>query len=254
MIHRSSHLGPKLDVAGLNEITVLIDRSETARTEVAMNAWARGLDGPPHKHDRKEQNFLVTAGRGKVKVGDETFPAAPGAFFYLPAGVVHQSIVEGEERLTYFLFNAFLDADKEGHASFAEHIEKVKHVRKQQATAQSATAGDGEAASAPAARPGKYVDTTKLTARATSLLSVGPTERCEAIHFRLGAGDREELAIDTEKERTFFVQAGQAVFVCGEQRVDAHARDVVFIPRGEAARIETGPNGFIATCFGTLVR
>lgn len=48
-----SQISQKLDVSGLNEITVLIDRSETALTEVAINSWSPGLDGPPHAHEAK---------------------------------------------------------------------------------------------------------------------------------------------------------------------------------------------------------
>ncbi|MBE7538338.1 MAG: cupin domain-containing protein [Opitutaceae bacterium] len=92
MIIRHPQEGQKLDVAGLNEITVLIDRSETALTEVAINAWTPGLDGPPHVHERKEQNFLVLDGHGEVHIGGRTFQAAAGDFFYVPAGMVHQTI------------------------------------------------------------------------------------------------------------------------------------------------------------------
>ena len=253
MIHRKGNTGLKLDVAGLNEIIVLVDRSETELTEVAMNSWALGLDGPPHKHDRKEQNFLVTAGRGKVRIGRDEFPARPGAFFYVPAGVIHQTINEGAERLTYFLFNAFLDSDKEGHASFAEHIEKVKHIRKQQAATQSVAPGAEESAQAPAPRPGRTIDTTTLTAAATPLLTTGPTERCEALHHQLGAGERLTLAPDARKEQTFYVQAGSAVCRAGGKEAPASAGDALFLPRHEAAEIVAGPAGFRAVSFGTVV-
>ncbi|MBM4144343.1 MAG: hypothetical protein FJ225_12235 [Lentisphaerae bacterium] len=61
MIHKRYDEGERLDVAGLNEITVLIDRSLTARTEVGLNSWVPGQDGPPHRHEAKEQIFFVTA-------------------------------------------------------------------------------------------------------------------------------------------------------------------------------------------------
>ena len=37
MICRRYNQGPRLDVAGLNQIVVVIDRSETARTELGLN-------------------------------------------------------------------------------------------------------------------------------------------------------------------------------------------------------------------------
>ena len=70
--------------------------------------------------------------------------------------VVHQTIVTGDAPLSYFLFNAFLDASKEGHASFADHIAKVKEVRRQQAESQQAAVAGAEAR-AVSDRPGKWV-------------------------------------------------------------------------------------------------
>ena len=141
MICRHFKQGQKLNVADLNEITVLIDRSETELTEVALNSWKAGLDGPPHFHDQKEQLFFITQGNGVVKIGDAAYSAAVGDLFYVPAGVVHQTVTGDGLPLEYLLFNAFLSEDKEGHASFADHIEKVKATRKLQAQTQQA--GDG---------------------------------------------------------------------------------------------------------------
>ena len=64
MINRYFKEGEKLDVAGLNQIIVLLDRSETVKTEIALNIWPPNLDGPPHKHDEKEQIFYFTSGKG----------------------------------------------------------------------------------------------------------------------------------------------------------------------------------------------
>ncbi|MDW8309610.1 MAG: cupin domain-containing protein, partial [Verrucomicrobiales bacterium] len=121
MICRSAQQAQRLDVAGLNEILVLVDRSETRLTEVGLNTWRKGLEGPPHSHEAKEQIFYVTAGSGVVVVGNARYAVRPGSLVYVPPRVIHQTIVTGEDPLTYLLFNAFLDASKEGHASFAEH-------------------------------------------------------------------------------------------------------------------------------------
>src|SRR4030042_4619067 len=125
--------GQKLDVAGLNEIVVLVDRTETEFSETGWNSWTPQQDGQPHKHNDKDQVFYVTDGIGKIKIGNKTYDAKPGCLAYLPAGLLHQTITTTEERLSYMLFNVFKSNDKEGHASFAEHIEKVKKVRREQA-------------------------------------------------------------------------------------------------------------------------
>ena len=133
MICRRYNEGPRLDVAGLNEIVVIVDRGETARTEVGLNTWRAGLAGPRHKHEQKEQTFFVTAGSGWVVVGDEKRPVRCGDVVFVPAGVEHQTIAGADGPLEYLLFNTFLSDDKEGHKSFAEHIDKVKATRRAQA-------------------------------------------------------------------------------------------------------------------------
>lgn len=141
MIHRRYNEGEKLDVAGLNEIVVLLDRSETARTEIGRNTWRAGLIGPPHKHEEKEQVFFVTAGSGWIRVGNERREVGKGDLIYVPAGVEHQSVASPHEALEYLLYNTFLSDEKEGHATFAEHIEKVKATRRAQADQQSSKEG-----------------------------------------------------------------------------------------------------------------
>jgi quercetin dioxygenase-like cupin family protein len=133
MIHRRYNRGQKLDVAGLNEIAVLIDRSRTARTEVALNTWRAGLVGPPHRHAEKEQTFFVTSGAGWVVVAGKRRKVRRGDVVFVPAGVEHQTIAGAGRPLEYLLFNAFLTRRREGHKTFAEHIRKVKALRRRQA-------------------------------------------------------------------------------------------------------------------------
>ena len=133
MICRRYNQGQRLDVAGLNEIVVVIDRSETARTEVGLNVWRAGLAGPRHSHAEKEQTFFVTSGRGWVVVGDEKREVREGDVVFVPAGAPHQTIAGDARPLAYLLYNAFVTDTKEGHRSFAEHIEKVKATRRAQA-------------------------------------------------------------------------------------------------------------------------
>ena len=92
MIHRYYQDGDKLDVAGLNQITVLLDRSETELTEIGWNCWRAGLDGPPHRHDDKDQVFYITDGEGTVVLGEDRYEVSPGNAVYVPAGLIHQTI------------------------------------------------------------------------------------------------------------------------------------------------------------------
>ncbi len=254
MIYRHPAQGQKLQVSGLNEITVLIDRSETALTEVAMNSWSPKLDGPPHAHDRKEQNFLVTSGRGDVVIGGERFSAAPGDFFYVPAGVVHQTInLEPEKRLEYFLFNAFLGADKEGHASFAAHIDVVKETRQLQAKMQSVQAAGGGAAATGSARRGRKATLPAAGAMGTALVARADTDKCETLAWNLPAGAQAAVAADATKEQVLFVHAGEGRVQIGGEAVNVRAQHTLLVPPGTAAALAAGPAGLQVVSFGTLV-
>lgn len=253
MICRHQSQGHTLDVAGLNQITVLIDRSETELTEVGINSWHPGLDGPPHAHTGKEQNFLVTAGRGEVVLGGESFPAAPGDLFYVPAGVVHQTINRGTDRLTYFLFNAFLDASKEGHASFADHISKVKETRRQQAAQQRAEA-DADLTSRPKpSRRGKRIALPATGSAGVILLARTETERCEALAWHLAGSARAIIAADPVKEQTLFVVAGAGTIQVGHETAIVREGHTLLVPRGTACDLQAGPTGLQVVSFGTIV-
>lgn len=250
MIHRSRNNSQKLDVAGLNEITVFIDRSETQLTEVAFNSWTPGLDGPPHAHEAKEQNFLVLGGRGEVVIGGERFSAQAGDFFYIPAGVVHQSIgLFKDQRLEYFLFNAFLDSTKEGHASFADHIDLVKDTRRKQADTQES----GIAPAVGGGRRGKKVETQSFAAPTTTILGRDGTQRCEALHHALAEAGKLEIAADTTKEQTFYVVSGSGIFQVGDESTPVSEGEVVFVPAGTAASIIAGSGGLKTVSFGTVI-
>jgi len=260
MIHRPYNEGERLDVAGLNEITVLVDRSQTARTEVGMNSWQPGHDGPPHRHEAKEQIFFVIAGAGTVRVGGETYSVQPQDFIYVPAGVEHQTVAAGPGPLQYLLYNAFLSEDKEGHATFAEHIAAVKHIRRAQADRQDVAADGGPAAPAASTRRGKHVrglldgkrydfgaNTTHL------LLDRSETVRCEAAIVSWPPGGTGPMVSHKEKEQTFFVLEGSGkVTVDGETR-PITVGDVVFVPWKAPHTTEAGAAPLVYLCINTIV-
>ena len=218
-----------------------------------MNSWCPGLDGPPHAHDRKEQNFLVTAGRGVVKIGGESFPAEPGDYFYVPAGVVHQTVnLQPDQRLDYFLFNAFLDADKEGHASFADHISKVKEIRRRQAERQSASADPGLIPSA-SKHPGKRVATRGVDGLRTVLMDRRGAARCEAILFQLPPRGVQSPTGDETKEQTLFVLEGSGRMAVADEQADISAGEVLFVPRSANFACTAGAAGLRFVSFGTVI-
>jgi mannose-6-phosphate isomerase-like protein (cupin superfamily) len=259
MICRYFKEGKKLDVAGLNEITVLIDRSETELSEVALNSWWPGLDGPPHKHEQKEQIFFVISGQGSVKIGDEVFPAKPGDLFYVPANVIHQTINQGKAPLDYLLFNAFLDSDKEGHASFAEHVEHMKATRKLQAQTQRADAGSSQPLVSSKAKGKCLRGASALKLNASSpvsqvlLLDRAETQRCEAALVSWSAGKGTALETDGAREQTLFVLAGTGSLTVGGETKPVKHGDVVFVSRGARCAAQAGPEGLTCLSLNTIL-
>ena len=246
MICRYYKEGQKLNVADLNEITVLIDRSETELTEVAFNEWRRGLTGPPHRHTQKEQIFFIMSGAGTITIADETFEVKPDDLLYVPVGVTHQTIVTSQEPLGYILFNAFSNSDKEGHASFADHIAKVKATRKKQAETQQADA-DLQESEVLSTRRGKHINDVFSGKRfesgsktTISLLDRAEAERCETMVVSWAAGSKEAPVACEDKERTLFVLSGTGSVTIGNETRPVKPGDTVFVPRNTLHMTEAG--------------
>ena len=53
----------------------------------------------PHYHRRTEELYLFTAGRGRMRLGEETFGVAAGDCVTIPPGAEHQLWNDAEEPL-----------------------------------------------------------------------------------------------------------------------------------------------------------
>jgi mannose-6-phosphate isomerase-like protein (cupin superfamily) len=258
MINRYYKKGQKLDVAGLNEITVLVDRSETELSEIGWNSWRPNLDGPPHKHNDKDQIFYVTDGVGKVKLGDDVFDVKPGDLAYVPAGLVHQTITTTEVPLSYMLFNIFNGESKEGHASFADHIEKVKMIRKKQAETGNYNVAEENVLTD--IKPGKFINDIYSGKRyefgsnsTILLLDRNETNRCELTVVSWPSGSRGALVAHKEKEQTFFVLRGNGRVTVGTETENVNPGSVVFVPRNTPHTTEAVGSELAYLCMNGLV-
>ena len=247
MILRNPNKGEKLDVAGLNEITVLIDRSETALTEVGFNKWRSGLEGPPHSHDQKEQIFYVTSGIGTIVLGPERFSVQPDQLIYVPTGLRHQALVGSDEPLVYLLFNAFTDSEKEGHASFADHIDKVKMDRKAQA--EGTYLEDPETLRDAISRKGKWIPDVHSV---SPIIDRNDTHRCEALLLELAPNANSESRTNSDMEQTLFVLSGAGDITIGDESAALGKHDVVFVPAGKAHTLSTGSDALTCLCLNTV--
>ncbi len=259
MIHRYFREGQKLDVAGLNQITVLIDRTETELTEVALNEWPAKLNGPPHKHDQKEQVFYIVAGEGIVKVGNEEYPAKPGHLVYVPTGVVHQTVTISEEPLGYILYNIFNSPEKEGHGSFAEHIEKVKQIRRSQADSGEAHV-EGAESTASANKKSIFIPDVFQGQKyefgsndTILLLDRTQTDKFEFVVVRWPAGNKGAMVAHKEKEQTFFVLSGSGSVTIGDETESVKPGDIVFVPRNTPHTTEAGREPLTYLCLNSLI-
>lgn len=260
MINRHFKHGQKLDVAGLNQMIVLLDRGETEMTEVALNEWRTGLNGPPHKHDEKEQIFYITSGTGQVVVANKKFEVKSGDLIHIPVGVVHQTIARGNEALCYMLFNIFITQEKEGHASFAEHIEKVKNIRKKQAESGQACV-EGAEQSPAVLMPGKFIDdiyngTIFDFGSNDTILLLDRTEtaKSECVVVQWPPASRGAMVAHQEKEQVFFILSGKGRMRIGEETEDVLPGNLLYVPRNLAHTTETEEEKLTYLCINALVR
>lgn len=267
MICRYFEDGEKLNVADLNEITVLIDRSETEFTEVALNEWPASLDGPPHTHDLKEQIFCILSGEGSIDIGEQTYTVNGGELLYIPAGEEHRTKSNAGEPLRYILFNAFSNSEKEGHASFADHIARVKDTRKQQALSQKSShnsESEKETAPTKSHRTGKFISDISIkqpsSQQASSeacfsipLLSIHETERSETHMVHCPPTKSLPLSNFDDREQTWYILSGEATVTIGHETQSVGTGHVLFIPSNAEHSIQAKKEGLYFLRFDTML-
>jgi len=258
MLHKYYKDGQQLDVAGLNKITVLVDRSESELSEIGFNEWRPRLDGPPHKHGDKDQVFYITSGVGKVKLGNKSFDVKEGCCVYVPAGLIHQTITTGDEPLGYILFNVFNSPDsKEGHGTFAEHIEKVKMIRKQQAESGQSSVADNEAF-VREIRAAHFFENVfqgkefEFGSNSTILLlDRRETNGFELVVVKWPPHNRGAMVAHSEKEQTFFVLQGRGAVTIGEETENVKPGDILFVPRNTPHTTESFDEELVYLCLNS---
>ena len=93
---------------------IKVDNAESGGGQ-CFSEWTvdPGAEGPPpHLHRRHQEAFFVVEGTLTFTVGDATFEAEPGAFLYIPPGVVHSFSNPGQA--TARCVNAYVPGGIEG--------------------------------------------------------------------------------------------------------------------------------------------
>lgn len=81
-----------------NRITIRVRAEDTGGAFGMIEAVAPPGAAPPlHVHHREDESFLVLEGEVTIRCGEESFRAGPGDFAFLPRGVPHGFVVEGEQ-------------------------------------------------------------------------------------------------------------------------------------------------------------
>jgi mannose-6-phosphate isomerase-like protein (cupin superfamily) len=81
-----------------NRMTVKATAETTGGAYGLLETWVAAGSSPPlHVHHREDEAFWVLEGRVRFVCGEEEIDAGPGSYVFLPRGVPHTFVVEGEE-------------------------------------------------------------------------------------------------------------------------------------------------------------
>jgi quercetin dioxygenase-like cupin family protein len=79
-------------------MTVLASARTTAGTLGVIDCVVPpGFSPPLHVHSREDEPMYVVEGQVRFRAGEEEFLAGPGSFVFLPKGVPHSFVVEGDQ-------------------------------------------------------------------------------------------------------------------------------------------------------------
>ncbi len=96
-------LGPYLEQYPLGSLGRRKDMLAATATR-SMHLVQLSLPLPSHRHPTRKETTYVLDGRGSVRIGDRTYPAAPGAAFRIDPGVAHAVLPDEGETLVAIVY------------------------------------------------------------------------------------------------------------------------------------------------------
>lgn len=106
---------------------LVIDRSESAASEVFVVVLQPGEAPPLHKHDDTEQIFYVIEGTGRLEVGPDSnaFAVKPGDVCRIPVSTLHRIHCVGQTPLRYIAVDCFPAGRPPHEPTWESHVKTV---------------------------------------------------------------------------------------------------------------------------------
>ncbi len=73
--------------------------SSTENFAFGLATFPPDSNAAPHVHDTQEEIIFILSGHGEFRAGDTSAPLEPGTGIFIPPGLQHQIVVQGEETL-----------------------------------------------------------------------------------------------------------------------------------------------------------
>ncbi len=84
-----------------NRYRMYLPRDMTECLECGVVKMEKGSGTPAHEHPKEEQIYLVTGGRGRLRVGDEECDIEKGMIVFIPRATEHEVECISDEGLEY---------------------------------------------------------------------------------------------------------------------------------------------------------
>jgi quercetin dioxygenase-like cupin family protein len=93
--------GTQPDAVRMSWLLVSEKTVDAQNLSMGINETYPGGMVPEHKHDTEEEVNFILAGRGKFVAEGKEFALEPGVCVYIPAGIPHQIINNGDEVIRF---------------------------------------------------------------------------------------------------------------------------------------------------------
>jgi mannose-6-phosphate isomerase-like protein (cupin superfamily) len=231
MINRYFKERKRQDVAGLNKFRILINRSETEKTETGWDYWQPALEGAVQRHTGKDLVFYIIEGEGEIRLGDQIVPMKEDNLLYVPDGVLHQVLTQQDTPLCYMLFTVFNDPSKEESIAHVDQIRKPIFLQNPD--------------------QGKVYEFGSNTT--TLLLERNKTNKVELALIRWPEGSKGAMAAHKDKEQTFYILSGRGNVTIDGDTEEVLPGHVVFVPRNTPHTSEALEGELVYICLNALV-